>query len=57
MPLGLSSTEAGIKLNGAQVNNLWFSDDIFLLNTRGPEQQGKDDSEVGNDKSEEISWK
>src|SRR6218665_1015906 len=37
--LSLKDTEAGIKLNGALVNNLRFADDIPLLSRSGQEHQ------------------
>lgn len=37
MSFGLKNTEAGIKLNGVQVNNLRFPDDIGLFTRSRPE--------------------
>ena len=39
MTLSLNGTEAGIKLNGALVNNLRFPDHIGLFTISGPELQ------------------
>src|SRR6218665_10363 len=39
MSLSLKDTEAGIKLNGALVNNLRFADNIGVLARSGPELQ------------------